>query len=165
MSIRLSKTIICSLFITLWIALSPPALAYETTLTLEGRNTSGKHVSVTLTRAQIEQLPQNTLTTHLPWFEDQAEFKGVKLTTLLEAYQLKPSHIKMSALNDYSASVSWQHIKKYEPIIAIQKNNQYLRIRDYGPYWLVFSIDQYPELGQRENLAKMVWQLETIETE
>ncbi|MGF1714036.1 oxidoreductase [Photobacterium chitinilyticum] len=165
MSIRLSKTVISVLFFLLSSVISLSALAYETTLTIEGQDTSGQHIAVTLTRAQLEQLPQTTLTTHLPWVKGQAEFKGVKLTTLLDSFKIKPSQITMSALNDYSASASWQHIEKYEPIIAIEKNNQYLKIRDYGPYWLVFSIDQYPELSQRKNLAKMVWQLETIKAE
>ncbi|WP_299014434.1 oxidoreductase [uncultured Photobacterium sp.] len=162
MSIRLSFFTAQLLAFTLVIAFSPPTQAYETTLSLEGRNTSGEYVTITLTRKQIEQLPQSTLTTHLPWFKGQAKFKGVKLTTLLSAYQLEPALIKMSALNDYSAEVSKQHIEKYQPIIAIAKDGEYLRIRDYGPYWLVFSIDQYPELGQSQNLAKMVWQLEHI---
>jgi len=162
---RLSMAVISLLFFLLTSVASVSALAYETTLTIEGQDTSGQHIAVTLTRAQLEQLPQTTLTTHLPWIKGQAEFKGVKLTTLLDAFKIKPSQIMMSALNDYSASASWQHIKKYEPIIAIEKNNQYLKIRDYGPYWLVFSIDQHPELSQRKNLAKMVWQLETIKAE
>jgi len=165
MFIRLSKTVLSLPLFWLASVASTSAIAYETTLTIEGKNTSGQHISVTLTRSQLEQLPQTTLTTHLPWIKGQAEFKGVKLTTLLDSLKIKPSQILMSALNDYSASVSWQHIEKYEPIIATEKNNQYLKIRDYGPYWLVFSIDQYPELSQRKNLAKMVWQLETIKAE
>lgn len=165
MSIRLSQAVTGLFIIILCCVASSSALAYETTLTITGQNSSGQQVNVTLTRSELENMPQTTLTTHLPWVKGQAEFKGVKLTTLLNAYQLKPTKILMSALNDYSASTDWQHITKYEPIIAIEKNNQYLKIRDYGPYWLVFSIDKYPELGKRKNLAKMVWQLETIKAE
>ncbi|MCG7585435.1 oxidoreductase [Photobacterium sp. OFAV2-7] len=164
MSVRLSQAV-TGLYIVLCIFASTSALAYETTLTITGQNSSGHEVNVTLTRSQLEELPQTSLTTHLPWIKEQAEFSGVKLTTLLNAYQLEPTEILMSALNDYSASSSWKHIRKYEPIIAIKKNDQYLKIRDYGPYWLVFSIDKYPELSQRKNLAKMVWQLETIKAE
>ncbi|ELR67437.1 hypothetical protein C942_01366 [Photobacterium marinum] len=162
MSIRLSFFTLQLLILSLVIALSSPAFAYETKLTIAGHNTSGEYITVTLTREQIEHLPQSTLITHLPWIQGKAEFKGVKLTTLLQNYQLEPTQIKMSALNDYSAEVSREHIEKYQPIVAIKKDDQYLRIRDYGPYWLVFSIDQYPELGQTKNLAKMVWQLEHI---
>ncbi|OLQ69486.1 oxidoreductase [Photobacterium proteolyticum] len=165
MSVRLSSAVTDLIIILLCIFASASSLAYETTLTISGLNSSGQQVDVTLNRSELEKLPQTTLTTHLPWIKGQAEFEGVKLTTLLRAYQLKPTQVLMSALNDYSASSSWKHISKYEPIIAIKKNNQYLKIRDYGPYWLVFSIDKYPELGQRKNLAKMVWQLETIKAE
>ncbi|MCW8327435.1 oxidoreductase [Photobacterium sp. SDRW27] len=165
MSIRLSFTFARFLALTLLCTVSNAVLAYETTITLEGKNTSGQPVEVILTRSQIEQLPQSTLTTHLPWFKGQAEFQGVKLKTLLETYQLKSSQITMGALNDYSATVSWNDIDKYDPVVAIKKDGQYLRIRDYGPYWLVFSIDKYPELKQMKYLAKMVWQLETIQAE
>ncbi|UXI02203.1 oxidoreductase [Photobacterium sp. TY1-4] len=141
------------------------AHGYETTLTLQGNNTAGTPVNTTLSRQQLEQLPQTTITTHLPWLEGKAVFTGVKLTTLLATYKLHPQTIHLKALNDYTATVTWEHIQKYEPIVATRKDNQWLRIRDYGPYWLIFSLDQFPELNQRKSLGKMVWQLETITTE
>lgn len=73
---RLSKAVISLLFFLLTSVASVSALAYETTLTIEGQDTSGQHIAVTLTRAQLEQLPQTTLTTHLPGSRDKQNSKG-----------------------------------------------------------------------------------------
>ncbi|UTV28618.1 oxidoreductase [Photobacterium atrarenae] len=165
MSERLSFFYDKFLLIFLLVSNSIHGYAYETTLTLTGTTTAGDQVTTIFTREQLEQLPQSSITTHLPWITDQSTFTGVKLSALLAIYNLQPSTIHLRALNDYATTVSWTHIRKYEPIIATRQDNQPLRIRDYGPYWLIFSIDQYPELNQRKYQGKMVWQLETITTE
>ncbi|MEJ2762547.1 oxidoreductase [Photobacterium sp. MCCC 1A19761] len=165
MSVRLSFYYGKILIIFLLLSNSLNAYSYENSLTIEGVNTAGEKIAIVLSRNQIEQLPQTSITTHLPWVKEQTTFTGVKLTTLLTAYQLQTETIHLKALNDYSATVSWGYIRKYEPIVATRKDNQWLRIRDYGPYWLIFSLDQFPELNQRKSLGKMVWQLATIITE
>lgn len=165
MSARLSFFYGKLFLIFLFVSYSIHTNAYETTLTLTGTNRAGDTVTTTFTRAQLEQLPQSSITTNLPWITGQATFTGVKLSTLLTTHQLQPDTIHLRALNDYATTISRAHIRQYEPIIATRKDNQPLRIRDYGPYWLIFSLDQHPELNQRENLGKLVWQLEIITAE
>lgn len=166
MFIRLSEKCRCHYWISVMLfAMANPVYAFDSTITIEGKNSKGEHINLTLTRAQLERLPQSTLTTHLPWIKGKAKFLGIKLSTLLETYHLQPHTIKLRALNDYSTEVSWQEVKEYEPVIALRKNNRYLKVRDYGPFWLIFSIDAYPELAQTKYLAKMIWQLEKIRVE
>jgi hypothetical protein len=144
---------------------SPYAIALSTDITLSAHQANGKKVELTVSLEQIEQLPQTIITTQLPWINGQAAFKGVKLSTLLEMHSIKPSLIRLKALNDYTTEVTWQEMLQYEPIIAIKKDEQYLKIRDYGPFWLIFPLDQYTELQQTTYLAKMIWQLESIKVE
>jgi hypothetical protein len=144
---------------------SPYALALNTHITLSGNQANGIKVEQTVSLEQIEKLPQTTVTTQLPWIKGKAVFNGVKLSTLLETYRIKPSLIKLKALNDYTTEVTWQEMLKYDPIIAIKKDEQYLKVRDYGPFWLIFPLDQYAELNQTTYLAKMIWQLESIKVE
>lgn len=141
------------------------ALALSTDLTLSAHQANGNKVELKMSLAQIEQLPQTTITTQLPWINGQAAFQGVKLSTLLEMHNIKPSLIRLKALNDYTTEVTWQEMLQYEPIIAIKKDEQYLKIRDYGPFWLIFPLDQYAELQQTTYLAKMIWQLKSIKVE
>ncbi|MGF1679821.1 oxidoreductase [Photobacterium minamisatsumaniensis] len=140
------------------------SLAYAPPLTLSGATTSGEKISITLERSKLESLPQSSLSTRLPWFEGTAEFEGVLLSDLLNTYSLSYKTITVTALNDYQVDVSQQYLDEFNPLIAIKKNGKYLKVRNYGPYWLVASIDAYPELAQTEHLGKMVWQIEFIET-
>ncbi|WP_146153883.1 oxidoreductase [Photobacterium sanctipauli] len=137
--------------------------AYAPPLKINGIDSNGKQVAITLSRGEIEQLPQHKLSTHLPWFEGQARFEGVRLSVLLTTFSLEPERISFTALNDYQVDVSQEYIEKYQPLVAIKKNGNYLKVRDYGPYWLVASIDDYPELSETKQLAKMVWQIELID--
>lgn len=164
MTMKLSFTpLLISCFLVF--SLSSSAFALSTDITLTGYQTNGKKVEQVLSLDQIEQLPQTTITTQLPWINSQAAFKGVKLSTLLKMHNIKPSLIRLKALNDYTTEVTWQEMMQYEPIIAIKKNEQYLKIRDYGPFWLIFPLDKYDELQQTAYLAKMIWQLESIKVE
>jgi hypothetical protein len=165
MTMKLSFTpLLISCFFAFLLS-SSYALALSTDLTLSAHQANGNKVELTMSLAQIEQLPQTTITTQLPWINGQAAFQGVKLSTLLEMHNIKPSLIRLKALNDYTTEVTWQEMLQYEPIIAIKKDEQYLKIRDYGPFWLIFPLDQYAELQQTTYLAKMIWQLKSIKVE
>ena len=132
-------------------------------LALTGKDHSGKQLSVTLERNQLEGLPQSSISTHLPWLEQSATFEGVRLLTLLEHFDLSVAKLKLLALNDYSVEVSHDYIKQYNPLLAIKQDGQYLKVRDYGPYWVIISLNEHPEAAETKHLANMVWQLTVIE--
>lgn len=152
------------LIVMIGMLLSFPAKAFTPTLHLIGYNAEGKSVDIQLERDRLESLPQSELTTHLPWFEGPSSFTGVRLKTLLEHFSLVHPRIKLSALNNYATDMTLDYIKQYDPLIALKQNGHYLKVRDYGPYWIVISIDEHPETAEMKHLAKMVWQLSRIET-
>ncbi|WEM41485.1 oxidoreductase [Photobacterium sp. DA100] len=133
-------------------------------LAISGKSLSGDKLSLELERSQLEQLPQTSLSTNLPWLEQSATFQGVRLLTLLEHLNLSVSKLKLLALNDYSVVVSHDYIKQYNPLLAIKQDGQYLKVRDYGPYWIIISLNEHPDAAATEHLANMVWQLAYIET-
>ncbi|MCM0147284.1 oxidoreductase [Photobacterium galatheae] len=153
---RLSLTLLCCLLVMPAFALSPPPIV------LTGLTQENYPVEIELTREEIASFQQETIITTLPWINGSASFSGVNLQSLLTHYQLKPGTIHLSALNQYSAELTWQDMEKYQPLLAIRRDNEWMQVRDYGPFWLIFSLDTYPELADNGFQDKMVWQLNKI---
>ncbi|MEF1283597.1 MULTISPECIES: putative pterin-binding protein [unclassified Vibrio] len=119
---------------------------------------------IVLTHEQVTSLfPPTSFTTSLPWFEDKKDITGFKVSDLLTHLGINDAFsVSFLALNDYAASSQIKDIKKYQPIVAYQIDNQPIKVRNKGPYWLVFNLDQYPEIDNAVFHAQMVWQIDEI---
>lgn len=119
---------------------------------------------VVLTHDQIISVFEPTsFTTMLPWFEDQKEFTGFKVTDLLAHLGINDAFsVSFIALNDYAASSQIKDINKYQPIIAYQIDKKNIKVRNKGPYWLVFNVGKYPETDNAVFHSQMVWQIDEI---
>ncbi|MGR5162856.1 oxidoreductase [Vibrio owensii] len=124
---------------------------------------SPENSNVVVTLNDLESLPQTTYITELPWLETPAEFDGVKLSTLLQhTLGNIPQHVEVRALNDYHSDLSREDILRYQPIVAYKQNHNYIKIRNKGPYWLIYSMSEHPELDNAQYHAQMVWQINRI---
>ncbi|MGR5062684.1 oxidoreductase [Photobacterium sp. DNB22_13_2] len=158
-----SKLLMFCLLNFLFLFTAFAAWSQPTPLVITGQNPSGEMLTLEIQRNQLEQLPQTTLSTNLPWLEQSATFEGVRLLTLIEHFDLPANKLKLLALNDYSVVINHDYITQYNPLLAIKKDGQYLKVRDYGPYWVIISLNEYPEAAETKHLANMVWQLTVIE--
>lgn len=158
-----SKLMMCYLLFSIGLFAAFGAWSKPIPLAITGQSLSGDKLTLELARDQLEQLPQTTLSTHLPWLEQSATFEGVRLLTLIEHLNLSTRKLKLLALNDYSVVISHDYITQYNPLLAIKKDGQYLKVRDYGPYWLIISLNEHPAAEETKHLANMVWQLTVIE--
>lgn len=118
----------------------------------------------TLSRQTLmSQFPISSFTTQLPWFEETKAFSGVKVSELLKYYKLDSAlAVSFIALNDYAASSTVKDILTYDPIIAYQMDGKYMKIRNKGPFWLVFDLDSNPEINNPTYYSQMVWQIDEI---
>ncbi|MGR5260132.1 molybdopterin-dependent oxidoreductase [Vibrio astriarenae] len=120
--------------------------------------------TLTLSLQQIEQsLPMHSFSTKLPWHDEELDFSGFRLDELIEHFEIAPpTHVTISALNDYRADIHWSEITHFNPIVAYRLNGEEIKIRDKGPYWLVFDVQRYPALDDHTYYEKMVWQISDI---
>ncbi|WP_295895263.1 hypothetical protein [uncultured Vibrio sp.] len=122
--------------------------------------------AVTLSYEQIsKEIPTNSFKTKLPWYEEPNAFTGMLVTDLISYLGKQPSdvtNVSFIALNDYAASSTIEDILKYEPIIAYKMNKNKMKIRNKGPYWLVFNVDKYQEIDNDIFYTQMVWQIDEI---
>ncbi|MGF1697093.1 hypothetical protein L4D20_17830 [Vibrio kyushuensis] len=122
--------------------------------------------TVTLSFEQISQeIPASSFTTKLPWYKEAKSYTGVRITDLANYIDKQTDSIEsvsFIALNDYAANTNIKDILEYDPIIAYMMDEKKMKIRNKGPYWLVFNVDKYPEIDNDVFYTQMVWQIDEV---
>ncbi|MDN3613871.1 MAG: oxidoreductase [Vibrio gallaecicus] len=112
----------------------------------------------------LQKMPNTSFTTDLPWLNGESKFTGVSVSDLFDELDVElPEVMTVRGLNDYSVDVLKSDIEQYHPIIAFLKDGNLMPVRYKGPYWLIYSLNQYPELDTPAYHSQMVWQIEKIE--
>ncbi|MFZ5790896.1 MAG: molybdopterin-dependent oxidoreductase [Pseudomonadota bacterium] len=113
-------------------------------------------------RAGLESLGLRHLKTHTYWTDGVQDFEGVLFRDLLRAVDAQGTVALMVALNDYSVEIPLSDATSYDVLIAVKQNGSDMPIRDKGPLWLIYPIDDHPELDRKLTADKMIWQLSRI---
>lgn len=113
----------------------------------------------------LESLPPATVETSTPWTEGVTRFEGVLVRDVLDKAGADGSTATAVALNDYQFEVPASDFDRYPVILAYRVNNERLRIRDKGPLWIVYPIDDHADLQNEQTHSKMVWQLRELVVE
>tara|TARA_Y100001956_G_scaffold82110_1_gene101783 strand:- start:3743 stop:4219 length:477 start_codon:yes stop_codon:yes gene_type:complete len=119
---------------------------------------------ITLTHQQIvSQLEAKTFETQLPWIDGSKAFTGFTASSLLDHFKISDAFsLSFIALNDYAASTRIEDILQYNPIIAYEMEGEKMKVRNKGPYWLIFNLTKYPEIDNATYHSQMVWQIDEI---
>ncbi len=143
-------------------ALGPPS--GTVILTVSGNiaiaNSGGKAL---FDRRMLEALPQQHITTHTPWTEGSHTYEGVSLGGLLAALGARGDQVVARALDDFSASLSMEEIRRYSVLLALKKDGKPMRVRRKGPLWIIYPLSDHPEIDNVIYHDRMVWQLKSIE--
>lgn len=113
-------------------------------------------------RAMLEALGTISFETETPWYSEPVKFEGVPLAKLMQYLGAKGEHIVVTALNDYSSDIPFSDIMKYNVILAMKQNGQYMSVRDKGPLFIVYPFDSDPELKHQTYYGRSVWQISKI---
>jgi hypothetical protein len=115
--------------------------------------------------AMLEKLGTVSFETTTPWYEGPVKFEGVPLAKLMGAVGATGQRITAIALNDYSAEVPMEDTIKYNVILALKRDGNYMPIRDKGPFFIVYPFDSDPELKSQKFYSRSVWQISRIEVQ
>ncbi|MGB7997648.1 MAG: hypothetical protein WCF45_16150 [Photobacterium halotolerans] len=107
----LSNLLLSGLLFAGFVVVFPVFALTSPPLTLKGQSAENAPIEVRLTQDDIASLPQESITTSMPWVNGKATFSGVNLQALLNHYQLKPGTIHLTALNQFTAELNWQDMK------------------------------------------------------
>nr|WP_320135699.1 hypothetical protein [uncultured Amphritea sp.] len=113
--------------------------------------------------ATLQALESDTFEMQTRWSNSLHRYHGPRLSAILNYVGAQGSHIRLTALNDYSVEFKRQYMSQYEPIVAWSEDGKQLSIREKGPLWLMIPHHKFPELNSEINTGRMIWQLSKIE--
>ncbi|MCE0800477.1 molybdopterin-dependent oxidoreductase [Buttiauxella sp. A2-C1_F] len=129
---------------------------------IENTNEAGKAV---FDIASLEKLGMVSFQTTSPWYDGRTTFTGIPLQKLMDYVGAKGSVVKVTALNDYTTEIPLSDFKKYNVILALKINGEYMRIRDKGPLFVVYPYDSIPELNNQIYYSRSAWQVSRMNIE
>jgi len=133
-------------------------------LTITGKiDVTNKDGTAQFDRAMLEALGLDTIETTTPWYEGKVKFEGVSLDKLMKQVGAKGERVSVIALNDYATEIPIADFAKYNVILAIKRDGEYMPVRDKGPLFIVYPYDSNPELKSQTYYARSAWQVAKIE--
>ncbi|MFV0264807.1 MAG: molybdopterin-dependent oxidoreductase [Kluyvera sp.] len=129
---------------------------------IENTNEAGKAV---FDIASLEKMGTVSFQTTSPWYNGRTTFTGIPLQKLMEYVGAKGTVVKVTALNDYTTVIPLSDFKKYNAILALKINGEYMRIRDKGPLFVVYPYDSLPELNNQIYYSRSAWQVSRMNIE
>lgn len=129
---------------------------------IENTNEDGKAV---FDITSLENLGAVSFQTSSPWYNGRTTFTGISLQKLMDYVGAKGSVVKVTALNDYTTVIPLSDFKKYNVILALKINGEYMRIRDKGPLFIVYPYDSIPELNNQIFYSRSAWQVSSMKIE
>jgi hypothetical protein len=126
--------------------------------------TTPSQAEVRFSEADLLALPQVTIRTRTEFTDGVVEFVGPlarDAIAFIEAGAATKAHLV--AANDYAIDIPLGDFTKYDVILAMQANGERLTVRDKGPIWLMYPLDDYAELKTPTYTIRLIWQLTVME--
>lgn len=147
-----------------WSALAqsdPPPLSLDVRGKI-GKTTDASHQTYHFTEAQLLALPVHTITTATTW-TPRSTFTGPLLADILKTVGASGSQIEIHTLDDYTYTIPVSDGDRYGVIVAYSMNGRRLKISDFGPLFLIYPRDAFPdELAGASGDSKFVWQIKAL---
>ncbi|MBJ6127972.1 molybdopterin-dependent oxidoreductase [Microvirga splendida] len=145
-------------------AASLPAPAEKPILTISGKiGVTNRDNTAQFDRAMLEALGTTTIETTTPWHEGKNTFEGVSLDKLLKHVGATGERVVVVALNDYTTDIPIEDFRKFNVILALKRNGEYMPVRDKGPLFIIYPYDSNPDLKSQTYYARSAWQVARID--
>ncbi|MDT8326115.1 MAG: oxidoreductase [Roseovarius sp.] len=131
------------------------------TITLQDTQSGAERV-ITLSEQDLRALPAQHYTTSTIWTDGEQKFTGVPLMALLAHFEIEATSLRMQAVNDYSITLPVDGITPDAPIIAYERNEKPMKLRDNGPLWLVYDYDGNAAYRSEVIYSRSIWQLDRM---
>jgi len=139
-----------------------PAAADE--LLIISNATDPAQVEVRFSEADLLALPQVTIRTRTEFTDGVVEFVGPLARDAVAFIETgTATTVHLVAANDYAIDIPLSDLTDYDVILAMQANGERFSIRDKGPIWLMYPLDDHAELQDPMYNNRLIWQLTHIE--
>ncbi len=127
-----------------------------------GKTTDAAHKTYHFTEAQLLALPVHSITTSTTW-TPRSTFTGPLLADILKTVGANGSQVEIHTLDDYTYTIPVSDSNRYGVVVAYSMNGRRLKIRDFGPLFLIYPRDAFPdELTGASGDSKFVWQIKAL---
>ncbi len=133
--------------------------AADPILTISGKIGTSGEGTAHFDRAGLEALGTVAIETKTPWHTGTVRFEGVPLAKLMQHVQAKGKQVVAMALNDYTTEIPVEDFSKYNVILALKRDGEYMPVRDKGPLFIVYPYDTDPELRSQKYYSRSAWQV------
>ncbi|WP_175718565.1 molybdopterin-dependent oxidoreductase [Burkholderia anthina] len=159
---RVSTMWIRSVAAAALLGMAATSWAASFTFTVDGNigrsNQPGKTTFVFSEQA-LMALPQHTIVTSTSW-TPKSTFTGPSLSDVLKTVDAHGTEIEFRCIDEYTFTIPVSDADKYGVILARTMNGKVLDNDNYGPLWVMYPRDEYPdELKTPLGEAKFAWQI------
>lgn len=155
------------LALALLLAAGVPAaggLRAEPMITLRNPALQPNVAEVRLEPEQLAAMTQVTIRTSNEFVDGVAEFRGPLARDVVAQIGRGTAQVgRFVAANDYSVEIDLAEFDRYDVIFATHMNGKPLSRRDKGPVWVIYPMDQHPELKDPAWNNRLIWQLVRVE--
>jgi len=149
--------LVFSLLLLVCATFSGGVLSAKTILTVKSADGD---VSVALTLADLQSLPQSEIRTTNEFVDGLKSFRGPLAREVLRHCKGGiPEMLTLTAANDYQIEVQAEEFFVYDVILALSMDGVLLSSRDKGPIWVIYPMSQHAELRDPVYNSRLIWQL------
>ncbi|MFT4067227.1 molybdopterin-dependent oxidoreductase [Paraburkholderia sp.] len=142
-------------------AQAAPPLSLDVQGKITNTNDAG-HRAYHFSEAQLLALPVHSITTATTW-TPRSTFTGPLLGDILKTVGAYGTEIEFHTFDDYTYTVPVSDSQRYGVIVAYSMNGQRLKLSDFGPLFLIYPRDAFPdELAGALGDSKFVWQIKAL---
>lgn len=113
-------------------------------------------------RDMLQSYGNSSFTTWTPWYNNPVTFSGLPMAKLMQVVHASGTSVVATALNDYETRIPISDFSKFNVLLAIKRNGQYMPISDKGPLFIVYPYDSNPELKSQKYYSRSAWQLASL---
>ncbi len=114
-------------------------------------------------KEMLASLGMETVKTTTPFEEGIQTFEGPRVAALMKSVGATGDLLVATALDGYTVEIPMKDIVEYPVLMAMTWNGQEMGVRNKGPLWIIYPIDQFRELASERFSARSIWQLNRIE--
>ncbi|KXU88746.1 oxidoreductase [Paraburkholderia monticola] len=138
-----------------------PVLSLDVQGKIANTNDAAHHV-YHFSEAQLLALPVHPITTSTTW-TPRSTFSGPRLADILKVVGAHGTEVEFHTFDDYVYTVPVSDCDRYGVIVAYSMNGQRLKLSDFGPLFLIYPRDAYPdELKGALGDSKFIWQIKAL---
>lgn len=154
----------CLATLTVWNGLLVAAAADSVLLTLHNPAIEGTHGKISFSRRDLEALDWSTIVTSNEFIDGVSEFRGPPAHAVLSQIgHAGASRVRLTSASDFFVDVDVAELEEFGAILAMERDGEPLSLRDQGPIWLMYPLDDHPELQDSRFNSRLVWHLTRIE--